>query len=81
MLRQLKKIAEYMKQIEKHEEERVECNHSEQNNKIEQTRLDNMKKDIKEIKEALKDTNRTWAQVLGYAILQGLSVISTKTSI
>ena len=53
-----------MEQIEKPEEERVECNHSEQNNKIEQTRLDNMEKNIKEIKEALKDTNKTWAEVV-----------------
>ena len=29
MLQQLRKIAEHMKQIEKHEEERVQCNHSE----------------------------------------------------
>src|SRR5947207_13127005 len=40
VLRQLKEIAEHMEQIEKHEEERVECNHSEQNNKIEQNRLE-----------------------------------------
>ena len=29
MLQQLKKIAEYMKQIEKHEKEHIEYNHSE----------------------------------------------------
>src|SRR5947207_12250489 len=40
VLRQLKEITEHMEQIEKHEEERVECNHSEQNNKIEQNRLE-----------------------------------------
>ena len=54
VLQQLKKITEHMEQFEKHEERAI-CNHPEPDNNLEQTRLDDIEKEMKEIKETLNE--------------------------